>query len=347
MKIFADLHHTDLYASFHYLFEDRLGHELYRPIGHDWFKQGYWKIAAPYGDNPATIDQYLKINSKPKDGTPQLNQTEKIEEDIHYIWDGHRDFHQKAITLDKFLSMDFDVIIASIPDHIEAYKKLIKDHNLKAKLIYHIGNIGWHDHIPWTEVDNIMASVKEFPTLPEKNVVFYRQEFDLDLFKPVNETKNQITSFVNILPNAFTWDTMAAKMPEYEWKAYGISSPDGIISDIRQLAGIMRESKFGYHYKPQGDGYGHIIHNWMAVGRPVLVGLYDYADKLAGEMLVDMETCINISIRSPGQVAAIVHDITHDGRYEIMVENVKKKFKEMVDFEKDAKKVELFLKFLR
>jgi len=344
MKIFSDLHHTDLYASFHYLFEKRLGHELYRPIGNEWFDQGYWKIAEPYGNHIPTIDQYLKVNSIPSDGTPQLNKTEKEQEGVHYIWDGNRDFHQKAITLDKFLEMDFDVIIASIPAHVKAYKKLIKDNNLKAKLIYHIGNIGWHEEIPWMEVDNLMASVKEFPIKQAgKNVIFYRQEFDLKIFSPAKgKPKQKITSFVNVMPLKSIWEDFKRWLPGMNWVSHGIGAGDGIVSDINELAGIMRESKFGYHFKPHGDGYGHVIHNWFAVGRPVLVGMVDYKDKLAGELMEDLVTCIDISDRTPEQLVAVLKMIDYDE----MCDNVRQRFNEVVDFERDAELVKEFLKKL-
>ena len=74
MKIFADLHHSSLFTSFKLLFENRLGHRMYRPIGLEWFTEGFWKIAEPYNNNIGTVKQFLEPGNTPTDGTPPLNQ---------------------------------------------------------------------------------------------------------------------------------------------------------------------------------------------------------------------------------------------------------------------------------
>lgn len=354
MKIFADLHHSGLYASLHYLFENRLGYELYRPIGMEWFDKGYWKIGDPYPNPRDTAIQYLRLNSTPSDGSPPLNGTPYsiIDPQMKYfpIPDRNHGFDHRAVTLDQFLELDVDIIIASIPAHIQAYKKLIKDHNLKAKLVYQIGNIGWHNEIPWSQVDNIMASVKAFPIKHSHiNAVFYRQEFDLGVFSP-NKFVNgfdwrSITSFVNCLPQPDKYNRLKEMLYEYEFKAYGIPpSPDGIVDTIDSIADKMQQTTFGYHNKPHGDGYGHVIHNWFAVGKPVIVNMNDYKDKLAGELLEDGVTCIDMDNRSLETVADIVRDIVGTpGKYEELCNNVEKRFKEVVNFEQNAVNVREFL----
>src|SRR3990167_11563745 len=116
MKVFADEHHQDLAYSLHLLFEHRLGYELYKPIGLEWFEQGYWDIAKPYGNNPGTINQYLEKRTQQfyPDGCP------------------HR-----LMTLEEFQETDIDIVLASIPDHFETYTRLIKDHKPNAKLVCH------------------------------------------------------------------------------------------------------------------------------------------------------------------------------------------------------------------
>lgn len=344
MNIFSDFHHAGLYASLHYLFEGRLGHNLYRPIGVEWFNQGYWKIAEPYNNNPATVDQYLKISSSPEDGTSPLNNLTHVPQNgVHHIWDYNNEIYHKAITLDKFKEMDFDIIIASIPAHIQAYKKLIKDTGSKAKLVYQIGNIGWHNNIPWNDVDNIMASVKPFQVPQNKNVVFYRQEFNTDLFHPLNTERNKVVaSFVNCLPRPELFLELEKSMPEYEFKSYGITCRDGIYHSVRDIAKEMEMASWGYHLKPYGDGFGHVIHNWFAAGTPLIVGMSDYKDKLAGELLEDRITCIDMSNRTPQEVSNIVHSISTE-EYNVMRENVRNRFSQIVNFEKDALEVERFI----
>lgn len=346
MKIFADYHHGGLYASLIFLLEDRLGHTLLRPIGMDWFEKGYWKIAEPYGNNPDTARQYLDENSVPKDGTPPLNDKPIGAKYFSYVNESSNNVWHKAVTLDQLLEVDPDVIIASIPAHIASFKKLIKDHNLKAKLVYHIGNIGWHTEIPWNEVDNLMASVKEFPVPSGKNVVFYKQEFDLDVFSGAPHKRNNIiTSFVNLLPEKDKYLSLKEVMPNYLFQAYGIGCPDGIVNKVSDVARAMRVSDFGYHNKPHGDGFGHIIHNWFAVGKPLIVNMGDYKDKLAGELLVDGETCINIDGRKAEDIAKLIY-LMSDLEYFDMCDTVRKRFSEKVNFEDDAYRVRGFLEKL-
>jgi hypothetical protein len=309
----------------------------------EWYTNGYWKIAEPYNNNPGTIEQFLSLGSSPSDGSPGLNESRYFSDGVHYIWDETHGYHQKAITLEKFLSMDFDVIIASIPAHVLAYHRLISTYKLKAKLIYHIGNIDWHTKIPYDYVNNLMLSVKEFSIVKSKNSVFYRQEFDENIFYPAQERPfPMITSFVNCLPNHEYFLAFKALMSEYDVKAYGISCPDGVISGVSEIAAVMRKSKFGFHNKPYGDGYGHVIHNWFASGRPVIVNYSDYKDKLAGELMEEGKTCIFLDGKKPEVIVNTVRDIS-DLEYVDMCGEVRRKYKEVVDFNKDAVNVREFL----
>lgn len=323
LQIFSDFHHSSLFTSLKLLFEDRLGHTVYRPIGLEWFEQGYWKIAEPYNNYPGTVEQFLKPGSTPTDGTPPLN-----------------DNTYDCITLEQFKEMDIDIIIASIPAHIQAYKRLIREHKPNAKLIYHIGNIGWHNDIPWNEVDNVMASVKPFEVPIGKNVVFYRQEFDTKVFRPLlgANIRKMITSFVNILPQPEKFNRLKELLPDYAFGAFGAACPNGVVNNISEIAAIMQTSRFGYHNKPHGDGYGHVIHNWMAVGKPVILNFNDYKDKLAGDFL---DVCIDLD-QGVEQVASIINNMS-DLEYIDLSNKVQDRFNEVVDFEQDAVNVKRFI----
>ena len=344
MRVFADRHHSGLAASLHYLLENRLGHELYFPIGMEWEERGYWKIHEPYNFAKETARQFLEINYTPNDGTNPLNNLTFVPQDgVHHIWDFNNEYYQKAITFQKFLELDIDIVIASIPAHVPAYRKMLKDIGSPAKLIYQIGNIEWHNQVPWDMVDGVMASVKEFPVPNGKHAVFYRQEFNIDFFDQSNLlTEDRVTSFVNCLPKPDYFLNLEKELSEYTFKSYGIACRDGIYQSVREIANEMGRSMFGYHLKPGGDGFGHVIHNWFAAARPVLVNISDYKDKLAGELLEDMVTCIDISTRSPNQVAGIVRELVQSG-YNKMRETVDERFKQVVDFDRDANKVEVFI----
>lgn len=343
MKIFADYHHSGLYASLVLLLEGRLGNELYRPIGMDWFEKDYWKIAEPYGNNPNTAKQFLEPHAIPTDGTPPLNNEITKKSGYISIEEKSNNVTHKAITLSQLVEMNPDFIIASIPAHVTSFKRLIKDYNLKSKLLYQVGNIGWHTQIPWGAFDGLMATVAPFHVPANEKAVFYRQEFDLEVFKPGETRRNRnIFSFVNLLPEAQKFDALRRALPNYSFRSYGIGCTNGILTSTQQIAKFMRGAEFGYHNKPGGDGYGHIIHNWFAIGRPVIINLDDYKDKLAGELLTDGETCINMSGRSSKKVAEIINNLS-DLEYMDMCSAVTKRFEGVVDFAEDAARVGEFL----
>ena len=288
--VFADLHHSDLYESFRLLFEKRLGWQLFRPIGMDWFYQGYWKIAEPYGNHPDTVKQFLGLDNGPWDCYKNLNGNYKLDDGIYYVWDPVHEVHQKAITLEKFKELPVDIVISSIPSYYYSFEKLIQDHKPKAKHIAHMGNNFWN-----TDVKNVMCSMTTFTPANHKNVVFYHQEFDLNTFvySPVVNYQ-YITSFVNLLPRSDLYNHYSYHLPEFNFLACGMGCPDGTITGLQKIARLMRNSTFGWHVKPGGDGYGHIWHNWYACGRPIITDFNDYRGKMGGLLFEDGVTGIDI-----------------------------------------------------
>ena len=141
MKILADAHNLGLFRSLQLLFEKRLGYELYRPIGLDYFTSGYFKLAEPYGNNPATIAQFLEVNSATPDGSMRLNDAKSVSEGVYEFDDKSNNCTNKGITLEQFKKEKFDIIIASIPQHIEPFKELIQKYQPDAKFIFQMGNI--------------------------------------------------------------------------------------------------------------------------------------------------------------------------------------------------------------
>jgi hypothetical protein len=123
--------HGDLYYSLHLLFEERLGMNLFRPVGLDWFKKGFWKLAEPYGNAADTIDQYLGLPdgawSNRKEPTQRYGQVEFIDGVYHIpVKVGSGEYVQKAITFEEFLKTDFAFIVASYVGHDQPYAELTK-----------------------------------------------------------------------------------------------------------------------------------------------------------------------------------------------------------------------------
>lgn len=343
-RVLADFHHSSLLNSLIMLFEGRLGGQLYRPIGIEWYEAGFWKIY----DHPATVQQYLGVGAATPDGTPNLNDVNTVSNGVYHCKDIDSGTTNKAITLQRFLSMPFDIVIASIPEHIEPFKRLCELHPNHPKLIYQIGN-AWD--ASEGKVANVMASAV-VPNVPEGvNFIEYHQEFDLNVFsKAIGDPTNSIASFVNVFSGqehlAADWELfqkVEKAMPEWKFSSYGGQCRDGSIGPASELAKAMQSTKFIWHTKNGGDGYGHIVHNAAAVGRPLIVKTSYYEGKLAEKLMVDEVTCIAIDGLSIDQIKAKIDHFSQPHKYEAMCNAVYNQFKRAVDFDHEEL---LFREFL-
>ena len=341
MKIFSDLHHSGLFYSLKLLFEDRLGHELYRPIGMEWFPE-WWDIAKPYNNSVDTAKQFLMLKPEytPKDGTPPLNDVVGANSGHYEVHEKAHDYIQKALTLEQFKNTDIDIIIASIPDHWITYEKLRQKYHPKAKLICQMGNIGWHNMelLKDGTVKNLMASVAPFRT--KTNSVFYHQEIDLKVFYPrylqVIHNKN-INSFVIGLPDERVFMEYKEALPEYNLTAYA-SKHAPFIHTIKELSDKISDSAFIFNHKPHGDGFGHILYSSAFCGKPLLIDFKDYRDKLGGELLQDKVTAIDIGIRSVKENADLIRTLDPQA----MGENIHKRVTSCVDYQKESEAIKEF-----
>lgn len=342
MNILADYHHTDLFHSLQLLFEKRLGYQLFRPIGIDWWENGYWKI----NDIEATAKQYLEVGNQPQDGTQPLNSGIGLHTGGWYsFYDIHNNTYNRALNFDQFKRMDIDIVIASIPQHIKPFKELAQMKN--AKFIFQMGNRFENviDHI--LEIPNLMASVKPFYVPSSTNTVFYRQEFDTSIFRPLDITPHKkITSFINVYQENLGFHNflqLKELMPDWEVKSYGGQCRDGSMATTKEIARSMQESAWGFQVKYGADGYGHILHNWFACGRPVIINYIQYKKELGGELLILDETCLTSECETDMiDIANIIQNMTPE-KYQWMCQRVREVFKKTVDFDKDAQDVKTFL----
>lgn len=350
MNIFTDFHHSGLLHSLILLFEKRLGHKVFRPIGAEWLTEGFWAVY----DHPATALQFLTTDQafRPIDGTPPLNTIYDNhpfiqEKGIFYCKDISNNKYNKAITLEKFKEMEIDIIIASIPQHIEPFKRLIQKHKPNAKLIYQIGN-AWN--VKENQVKNVMASATvQIPN--EIHSVTYHQEFNTNIFAfEPNLSDNKISSFVNCFNTAdifkSDWELfikVEKLMPHWEFKAFGGGCRNGSKNGDVGVAEAIGESRLIWHTKRGGDGYGHIIHNVFAMGRPPIVNMSYYKGKMGGKLMIDMETCIAIDGLNPQEIVNKIESAD----YSKMSLNAYNKFVKEVSFSEDEKKIQEFLKLLQ
>lgn len=343
----ADFHHASLLNSLRILFEDRYEGELYRPIGREWFDNGYWKVY----DHPATVAQYLEVGGATPDNTQPLNEVEKTyyRDTIYLCKDIDSNMTNKAITYQGFMSMHFDLVIASLPQHIEPFRKLVNSHPAAPKLIYQIGN-AWNI-TPEQEsmVDGIISSAKT-DYGGSKPYVEYHQEFGIYDFTEIKKQR-KITSFVN----CFSGDLMFADdfqlfekveklIPNVQMKVYGGQCRDGCMHGSKEVAREMQESMFIWHTKKGGDGYGHIIHNAFAYGVPPIVKAQYYDGKLARELMVDGETCIIIDNLSAPEIVNKINYFLDFERLRLLSDGASSRFNKIVDWNKEADDIAEMLK---
>lgn len=358
--VFTDFHHAGLLNSLIMLFEGRMDGKVYRPIGMEWAEKGFWKVY----DHPATQQQFLGIGGATPDGTPPLNEVVATEltkleavPQIYYCKDIEGDTTNKAITFQGFMDLPFDVVIASIPAHIEPFKRLCELHPNHPKLIFQIGNA-------WTIeaglAPNVMASAIINDVPPEVYFISYHQEFDTKTFSPFSKIVSNgdqlewpgknISSFVNcfnVLGHfSEDWDLfrrMEQTMPDWTFRSHGGQCRDGSCDGTRNLAVAMREARFIWHTKNGGDGYGHVLHNSAAVGRPLITKKLYYAGKMGEKLMIDGKTCIAIDGLGIDEIKNKIEYYSEPARYAEMCKNVYENFLEVCNFDKEFESLQIFL----
>jgi hypothetical protein len=340
MKVFADYHHMNLYYSLHKLFEQRLGWKLYRPIGMEWFIQGYWKIGNPYPDPSYTAKQYLEPNNGRPGYYQNLNAKYQLEDSdgTYRVWDEAMEYEHRALTLQQFKDMDIDIVISSVPWHDDIYEEMTKKYHPKAKFISHVGN---PQQISTKK--NIMCSAKPTNIPSDSHSIVYHQEFDLDTFSFIPSVGSKIiSSYIHVLPQ----DEIAiykALLPEYSFLSYGINNPDGIILKIRDVAKAMQRSEFIWHVKQIGEGFGHAIHNAFATGRPPIIRSSYMSGFLSQDLLIDNITCIDLDHGTDVENRDRIRRFSQPDNLARLQDGAYKRFKEVVNFDAEFVQLQRFL----
>ena len=331
MRILADYHHADLYESLCILFEDRMGWEVYRPAGLGWHEQGLWK----YSDNPAVARQFLEtplagaVNAGPYYEFPEVPNPRK-----------HR-----LVTVEQSRQLKWDFLLGSVTQHERLWSRLARD--IGAKFIYQVGNIG--QPVDWS-LDPLVLCSSSLPI--QGRGVYYHPEFSLKDYN-FNDTtpapQKIITNFMNCLPATSTpyqeWCKLQELLPDFTFLEYGILGKDGIVGPSSRIAEKMRASGWAYHSKPHGDGYGFVIHQWAAVGRPMIGRSAAYRPCVAhyfwerdgGPYPLDLDRT------SIEEVAETIRRVTADpAEYARACQAANARFRDKVDFAAEAQRAQAF-----
>lgn len=340
MRLLVDFHHADLAESHQLVFGDRFGWEVVFPYGMAWFDEWYWSFERPaHGD--AVAKQYLL--GIWADAEPDANGVVRVPDTRH----PGREL--VGMTLEAAKSQSWDVVMSSVPANANGFRTLAKETG--ARWAIHVGN-QWGDEAWQQQPDFAILTTTSVipPGIPH---VVVHQEFSLDDFRYEPPTGfGPIRSFVNGFPETPEYPHFlrtARQAPEFEWGVFGAigtGTPDEFTANGKdvhgtpELGGLMRGAGAIWHAKHWSDGFGHVIHNAFAVGRPVLGYERYYADKLAGPLWVEGETSFNIERRPDHETFDILRRLRDDPDYYLRIcENAARRFREVVDFTEDADKI--------
>lgn len=352
MKVLADLHHDALYASLQLLFEKRLGWELYRPIGLEWYHEGFWHVF-PHID---TAKQYLGLNQLvdwPKDvhGNklhPQqcLNLNYRHEDGIYYVEDIPRKVYQRGITLDKFKSMEFDILLSSMPAHVEPFNKLIQQYQPKAKHVFQVGNNWPVGHL---NVKNLLSSAKKINPRQDQHVVYYHQEFPLDVYSPGPcENPKSVINMMHHLPNPAKEIFLALEkmMPDWKFSFRGACNRDDAVL-TEKIPETLRAHGFLFHVKPEGDGFGYNTHHAAAIGRPIITKKSHFKGMTVEPLLVHGKTCIDLDQVPLQNVPAFLEHMAVPVNHATYAKMTHEQFNDVVRFDHEFELIRRFLDTLK
>lgn len=337
MKILADYHHSDLFESYQ-LLGDRFGWEFYAPYGMQWYDDWYWSFErAFHGD--AVARQYL-------DGV-WVGVEEKGD---HYERpDGtHPGRIIRGVTVEQALSQRWDAVISSVPENDAGLHGFAQ--KVGAKFGVQMGNQAQLSD--WDRADFGLVSTNVYGTPPKPHVI-YHQEFSLDDFSWVwpPEEKDSVASFIqcfaeNAVPYAEFLE-LARAAPDLTWKVYGAYGTHpvdefacGNQETTPKVAQAIQRTRIAWHSKSWSDGYGHVVHNLFAVGRPVFGRAAYYADKLAGPLWVEGVTSFDVDCYTQEELLRLLRRLRDDDEFHYQVSLAANlRFREIVDFEADAEAV--------
>lgn len=365
IRVLCDAIHADLWESLRLLFERRLGWRLYRPIGWDWKEQGIWRFEQhqPYGEGVA--HQFL--DPWPTDTPNHVHG--------HDCWCGPLDRHevtepdpepgayteradtthpgrmQRLVTLEQARSMRWDLVLATLAENEQGLWGFAQE--VGAHYGIQVGNQGAANLWPLAEFG--LLSVTTPGLKPWKPHVYYRQEFDRELFFPDGGALAQpdlVSTRVQCITQTGEYPRfvrLAGMVPSARFLWYGHCEPrderwGGSHETTPGVAESMHETRIAYHAKRWSDGYGHVIHNWFSIGRPVLGTATYYADKLAGPLFVEGVTSYDLERHSDDEVAAIIRRLLGDEDHWLrMCEASAARFAEVVDFDVEAEAIRAML----
>ena len=337
MRVLLDAIHADLLESLR-LLSGRLGWEMYTPIGMEWYEAGIWRFERErLGDQVAK--QFL---------TPWPD-------DEYWLDSGcsvrrpasHPKTTIRMVTMEQARALKPDVIISTLAENDLGWATFARE--VGAHFGVQVGNQG--AEVQWGAAEFALLSVTTPGFTPWKPHVYYRQEFSLTDFAADGGAGADAEPWVMTRVQCATQTPEHAMFRELaertglKWTWHGhCGEPDehygGNAHTTAEVAAEMHRARIAWHAKRWSDGYGHVIHNWAAIGRPMLVTADYYADKLAAPLFVEGKTSFNLEKHSVNELQAIVMRLAVDDDYwRRICQDTAIRFREVVDFDAEAEAI--------
>lgn len=317
-RVFADWHHPALWESLSILFEDRFGWELYSPIGPEWLKRA-WRFSC-CGWQPEdylTFPDAQMVGSHYERSDPEFPERPR-----------------KMVTTAQADAMQWDFVLGSVTAHQRPFAELAR--NWKARFIHQVGNA--RQPIDRSVRQLILASA----AIPRgtRDAVIYHQEFDRSLFSYTPVTNPAaVTSFMLRLDDysgPYQWLSEASGVT---WKSVGDVDrrTDAYLAPMTKVAEAMRQTGWVWHDKTIGDGFGHVVHNAAAMGRPLIGHASNYKGRVAEPFWTDLVTAIDLDRHTPEVALRLIRAISADPEWHTaMAEELAATFTRLVDFDSEA-----------
>ena len=329
-RVLADWHHPALWESLAILFEDRFGWELVSMGGEDWTNHG-WLLGAATPIEWTAAD-YLSLDGAKLVGDHYERTTPEYPKRT-----------RKQMTPEQALGQKWDFVLGSVPIHQRTFPELAR--KVGGRFVHQIGNAKHRlDPVP-----QIILSSTSAPFRARLPHVTYHQEFDRSLFRYSEPTDPfAVTSLMLRLDWTSCDYSWLVEDGRFKWSAIGGAGMDakGYLTPMSKVAERIAASGWIWHDKRIGDGYGHVLHNAAAMGRPLIGHGSHYRGMLGEPFWQDMKTCIDLDLHPPKEALRLLHAISSDPDwYADMSRGIADVFDETVDFPAEAEAIRALLTY--
>lgn len=336
--VISDYHHCGLFQSLMFLFEKRLGYELCRPIGWDWWEN--MKLRNPedrdgrlsFMSSMLKTDSYLVATDPDKIKTCTVPMGRTI-----------------TLTEARRRAKEIRFVISSQHDSQKGLAKFVSEICPHAALIRQCGNPDEHvwftNHVLSSDLQTYEKANRE-----GKHAILYHQEFPKCYsFRPLPNYYGfpKIKQYINWAHQDeknrawYLWFKEAAESIGFKCFEHGKGGEDGEFDYHSEIAETMNDSDFTLSHK-WWDGYAMMVHNSYACGVPVICYQSDYKDKLAGRLMTDMETAVFI-VGDKEEMRNKLKEVATPPKRLDMRMMAYKRFHQIVNFDNEAEAIKKWL----